>query len=123
MAGKPKVHVVDSGVAARLLRLTPERLARLDPASLTEFGHILETFVVVELLKQASWLDGIAGFGHWRTHDGDEVDLVVERDDGSVVAFEVKAGSRVAPEDLRPLRKLREAAGDAFVAGIALWMT
>ncbi len=121
VAGKPKVHVVDSGVAARLLRLTPERLARLDPTSLTEFGHILETFVVIELLKQASWLDGIAGVGHWRTHDGDEVDLVVERDDGSVLAFEVKAGSRVAAEDLRPLRKLREAVGGAFVAGVALY--
>jgi hypothetical protein len=30
-----------------------------------------------------------------RTHDGAEVDLVIERDDGSVVALEIKAGSRV----------------------------
>ncbi|NCD20610.1 MAG: ATP-binding protein, partial [Actinobacteria bacterium] len=54
---KPKVHVVDSGLAARLLRLTPEKLAGLDPAALTEFGHLLETFVVGEVRKQASWLD------------------------------------------------------------------
>jgi predicted AAA+ superfamily ATPase len=26
--------------------------------------------------KQVSWMDGIAGIGHWRTHDGAEVDLV-----------------------------------------------
>lgn len=117
---KPKIHIVDSGIAARLLRLTPARMANLDPATLTEFGHLLETFVVSELLKQATWLDGIAGHGHWRTHDGDEIDLVVERDDGSILAFEVKAGSRVPGEALRPLRKLRDATGSKFHAGIAL---
>ena len=120
-AGSPKIHVVDSGVASRLLRLTPEKLQRRDPASLSDFGHLLETFAVAELLKQASWLDGIAGFGHWRTHDGDEVDLVIERGDGAVVAFEVKAAARVPGDDMRALRKLREALGDAFVAGVALY--
>jgi hypothetical protein len=121
VAGTPKIHVVDSGVAGRLLRLTPEKLGRLDPTSLTEFGHLLETFAVSELLKQASWLEGIAGIGHWRTHDGDEVDLVVERDDGAVVAFEVKTSARVPGSDMRSLRKLREAVGDAFMAGVALY--
>lgn len=121
VAGTPKIHLVDSGIAARLLRLTPERLGRMDATALTEFGHLLETFVVGELLKQASWLEGIAGAGHWRTHDGDEVDLVVERDDGRVVAFEVKASARVQERDMRPLRKLRDAVGDAFMAGVALY--
>ncbi len=87
----PKVHVLDSGVGARLLRLTPDKLSHRDPTSLTELGHLMETFVVGELLKEASWMDGIVGVGHWRTYDGDEVDLVVERDDGAVVAFEIKA--------------------------------
>ena len=41
----PKLHLVDSGLAARLLRITSQRLGRLDPATLTEFGHLLETFV------------------------------------------------------------------------------
>lgn len=43
---EPKVHVVDSGLAARLLRLTPDKLTGFDPAALTDFGHLLETFVV-----------------------------------------------------------------------------
>ncbi len=120
-AGKAKVHVVDSGVAARLLRLTPARMATLEPTALTEFGHLLETFVVGELLKQAGWIDGVAGHGHWRTHDHDEVDLVFERDDGAVLAFEIKAGGRVPGEALRPLRKLSLATGSPFLAGIALY--
>lgn len=121
-SARPKIHMIDSGVAARIARLTSDKLARRQAGALTELGHLLETFVVGELLKQASWLDGIAGFGHWRTRDGDEVDLVIERDDGAVVAFEVKAAGRVAGPDLTPLRKLREAVGPAFVAGIALYL-
>lgn len=54
---RPKVHVVDSGLAARLLRITEDRLAALDPSTLTDFGHLLETFVVGEIRKQTSWVD------------------------------------------------------------------
>lgn len=119
---KPKIHVVDSGVAARLLRLTPDRLAGRDPAALTELGHLLETFVVGEVRKQASWMEGITGLGHWRTSDGDEVDLIVERDDGKIVAFEVKASSRVAAGDLKSLTKLRDAVGTRLAAAAVLYL-
>lgn len=71
---RPKLHVIDSGVAARLMRVAPEKLATLDASALTEFGHLLETFVAAELRKQVSWLDEATTTGHWRTQDGDEVD-------------------------------------------------
>jgi predicted AAA+ superfamily ATPase len=118
--GSPKVHMVDSGLAARLLRIGPEKMAGLDSATLTEFGHLLETFVVGELLKQVSWLDESVTAGHWRTSDGDEVDLVLEFDDGRVLAFEVKAGERVSGKDLIGLSKLRDSLGSRFIAGVAL---
>jgi uncharacterized protein len=121
-SSKPKVHVVDSGLAARLLRLTPAKLAGLDPTALTELGNLLETFVVGELRKQVSWLDEQATCGHWRTGDDDEVDFVVEFGDGTVLAFEVKTGERVTGNDLKGMRKLREAIGDRFLAGVALSM-
>lgn len=118
----PKVHVLDSGVAARLLRLTPAKLASLDATSMTELGHLLETFAVGEIRKQASWLDDVGPLGHWRTSDGDEVDLVVERDDGAVVAFEIKAAGRVPGDEFRGLRKLRAALGTRFLAGVVLYL-
>jgi hypothetical protein len=118
----PKLHVVDSGLAARLLRLSPTKLARRDATSLQQFGHLLETFVVSEVLKQVSWISGVTGCGHWRTHDGAEVDLVVERDDGGIIAFEVKSALRVRDKDLAGLRILRGELGDAFVAGVALYL-
>lgn len=119
-AAAPKSHVIDSGLAARLMRVTPSKLSTLDPTALTEFGHLLETFVVGELRKQVSWLDEQVTTGHWRTHDGDEVDFVIEFDDGRVLAFEVKANERVSGTDFKGLRKLREALGDRLIAGIAL---
>jgi hypothetical protein len=119
-AATPKLHLVDSGLAARLLRLSPSKLARREPTSLQEFGHLFETFVVAEILKQVSWMEGIAGCGHWRTHDGAEVDLVLERDDGGIVGIEVKAGSRVQDKDLTGLRILKGELGDTFIAGAVL---
>ncbi|MBZ2198468.1 ATP-binding protein [Occultella gossypii] len=117
---KPKAHVVDSGLAARLLRLTPDKLAGLDPASLSDFGHLLETFVIGEIRKQTSWLDEPVTLGHWRTSDGAEVDLVIEYDDGAVLAFEVKASERAPGADFRGLTQLRDALGPRFAGGIIL---
>lgn len=121
VASAPKVHMVDSGLAARLLRLTQAKLAAASASALTQFGHLLETFVVGELCKQLDWLDEPTVRGHWRTHDGDEVDLVIERDDGKVAAVEVKAGSRISGSDLRGLLKLRRRLGSEFLAGIVLY--
>ncbi len=115
---QPKVHVVDTGLAAWLLGSSAAKLATLDPTQLTEFGHLLETFVVGELRKQVSWLDDPVTLGHWRV-DNDEVDAVVEFDDGAVLAFEVKANERVTGKDLSGLRKLRDSVGDRFIAGVA----
>ena len=102
-ASSPKIHVVDSGLAARLLRLSPAKLRTLDPTALAEFGNLLETFVVNELLKQVTWLDQPVTVGHWRTYDGDEVDFVVEDDEGRVLAIEVKSGDRVPAAQLSGL--------------------
>jgi len=119
-SSRPKIHFVDSGLAGRMLRLTADRLAAANPQAMTEFGHLLETFCVGEVLKQLSWLATRTHAGHWRTHDGDEVDLVIERDDGAVAAIEVKAGERVRDADLRGLRKLRDSLGDRFLGGVVL---
>ena len=121
-SGNPKVHVVDSGIAARLLRIVPDKLAAANPTALTEFGHLVETFVVGEVCKEASWIDGIAGLGHWRTYDGDEIDLIVERDDGAVVALEIKAGTHAGGPSFSGLAKLRDKIGPAFRVGVVFHM-
>ena len=47
----PKVHLIDSGLMAWLLSLTPQKIAQDAPAALTEYGHLLETFAVGEILS------------------------------------------------------------------------
>ncbi|QOR70934.1 DUF4143 domain-containing protein [Ruania alkalisoli] len=115
----PKVHVLDSGVGAHVMRLSSAKVERLDPSAMTEFGHLLESFVVQETIRQATWMSSLVTVGHWRTRDGDEVDLVLERHDGTVVGIEVKAGERVEGKQFAGLRKLRDRLGSAFVAGVA----
>jgi len=53
----PKIHVVDSGIGAYLMQLSTDKMRRADPAALTEFGHLLESFVVQEVLRQTDWMD------------------------------------------------------------------
>ncbi|HEX4094427.1 MAG TPA: ATP-binding protein [Trebonia sp.] len=117
----PKVHVLDSGVMAWLLNLTAEKIALADPSTLTDYGHLLETFAVGEILKQVSWSDAPIAAGYFRTEAGDEVDLVLERDDGQVIAFEIKAGTRVGSEDLRGLRLLKDRLGSRLQEAITLY--
>lgn len=115
-----KLHVVDSGVAARLLRSSEAKMTTLDPTAHTEFGHLLQTLVAGELRKQVSWLPEPVTVGHWRTTDTEEVAFVVEYGDGNVLAFEVKANQRVSGSDIEGFRKLRGTLGAWFVAGVAL---
>ncbi|MGH3898849.1 MAG: DUF4143 domain-containing protein [Pseudonocardiaceae bacterium] len=82
----------------------------------------LETFAINELLKQASWIDESLRYGHYRTFDGHEVDLVIEHHDGRCFAIEIKAGGSYRPDDLRGLIRLRDKLGDAFACGVLLYL-
>ncbi len=117
---RPKLHLVDSGLAAHLQGVTAQRLAPTDPAGAARFGALLETFVVTEVVKQLGWSATVARSFHYRTADGVEVDLVLEAADGRVAAVEIKAGSRLTTEATRGLVHLRDRLGDRFVAGLVL---
>ena len=119
---RPKLHMVDSGVGGRLLRLTSERVMSNDPLFQSSFGNLLETFVVGEIRKAIEWLNEPYQLGHWRTRHGVEVDLVVERlDDRAVVGVEVKSASGLSRDDWRGLVRLRTELGSRFHAGIVFY--
>ncbi len=117
-----KIHLVDSGLGGWLLGLTERALARRAPSTMTEFGHLLETFAVNEVLKQGSWIDESLRYGHYRTSDGHEVDLVIEHHDGRCFAIEIKAGASYRPDDLRGLTRLRDKLGHTFTCGSLLYL-
>jgi uncharacterized protein len=54
----------------------------------------------------------------WRYREGErEVDVIVERPSGEIVAIEAKAGATVRAEDFRGLVHLRERLGRRLVCG------
>ena len=115
---RPKVFVTDPGLAAWLLGKTPAALEDpTDPAT----GQLVETFVFAELRRQLTWADTDVTMFHWRDRAGAEVDLILEAADGRVVGIEVKAGQTPRREWFRWLATMRDALGDQFVAGVALY--
>lgn len=113
----PKLHFLDSGLLAALRNLSPEKLK----AGRTPYGAVLETFVLAELLKLASWRDEHFEFFHFRDRKDNEVDIVIEDAEGRVVGIEVKAGATVGGEDFRGMRKLAEVSGKKFRLGVVLY--
>lgn len=57
---------------------------------------------------------------HFRDRSGVEVDVLVERGDGSVVGFEVKSATSASARDAAGLRFLRDRLDGRFTAGIVL---
>lgn len=113
----PKLHFLDSGLLAALRNLSLEKL-KTDRAP---YGALLETFVLAELLKLASWSDGHFEFFHFRDRNDNEVDIVIEDGDGRVVGIEVKAAATVGWRDFSAMRKLAEVCGDKFALGLILY--
>lgn len=113
---RPKLVLVDTGLAAHLIGATPATLDR-DRAA---FGPLLETFVGMELRKLATWADVPPQLYHFRDRSGVEVDFVLEHPDGRVAGIEVKATSTPRHDDFRGLRFLAERLGERFAYGVVL---
>jgi len=113
----PKLHFLDSGLLGAVLGASQERVL----AERQTFGTLLETFVISEVLKQASWSDESCSLYHYRDKDQDEVDLVIETAAGALIGIEVKASATVTQADFKGLRKLASACGNEFKLGVLLY--
>jgi predicted AAA+ superfamily ATPase len=115
---RPKLHLTDTGLAAHLLGVDAEGLAsRVSPSR----GPLVESFIVNEIAKQATWAPFPVRLHHWRISQGPEVDLILERGNGQVVGLEAKATDAVSQDDFKGLIALRERLGDDFVHGFVLY--
>lgn len=117
MVKTPKVMLCDSGLAAHLMGIDDARLAQ-DRMLL---GGLLESFVAMEITKQIGWSTSAPALYHFRTHEGDEVDLVLERRSGALVGIEVKSAATVTGTDFKGMRALAQAAGRRFHRGVVLY--
>ena len=82
---------------------------------------MLESFVAVELAKQAAWSRARPALFHYRTQKQQEVDLVMEDGSGRLVGIEVKKTASPTSGDFKGLRHLAEQTGKRFLRGILLY--
>ncbi|MGH2700045.1 MAG: ATP-binding protein [Actinomycetota bacterium] len=125
LALPPKHHLSDPALAARLVGATSRTLLRGEspgppiPRDGTFLGALFESLITLSLRAYAQ-ANG-AGVRHFRTHRGDhEADLIVERDDGRVVAFEVKFGPTPDADAVRHLLWLSERLGDDLLDAVVV---
>jgi uncharacterized protein len=117
LAQRPKHHLADTALAARLLRATEKTLLSdgsapgdLLPRDGTLLGALFESLVTLSVKTYAQ--NAQADVFHLRTTNQREVDLIVEGEDQRVVALEVKLGGEVGVDDVKHLHWLRTVIGD-----------
>lgn len=125
LSAPPKHHLVDPALTARLLGIgTGALLEGREPGPPvprdgTLLGGLFESLVTqsVRVYAQAAEAD----VGHLRTYGGNrEIDLVVTRYDGRIVAIEVKLARTIGDDDVRHLAWLRERVGDDLLDALVV---
>lgn len=121
----PKHHLVDPGIAVRLLGVDGTALLSGDEAGdlIAErgdlLGNLFESLVAQSVRAYAPAAE--ANVYHLQLHGGrHEVDLIVERGDGKVVAIEVKLGGSVGDGDVAHLTWLRDQIGSNLLDAIVI---
>ncbi|MDR1448689.1 MAG: DUF4143 domain-containing protein [Propionibacteriaceae bacterium] len=126
LAQAPKHHLADPALAAHLLGVDaatllsgpqPDRSSLPRPGTL--FGALFESLVTLSVRVYAE--PAGARVGHLRTRNGEhEVDLMVTREDGKVLAVEVKSAPTVGPADVKHLRWLQDRLGSDLVDAVVI---
>ena len=97
----PKVYFVDTGLLSYLLGMTENKLIYSKQDYL---GQILENYVYLELRKHLSFFVGRYGLFYYRDLKQNEVDFIIENQEGELVAIEVKSKSNILSSDLKGLK-------------------
>lgn len=120
----PKHHLVDPALAARMAGVERASLLqgvqpRIPPFAGSWLGSLFESLVAQSVRTYAQAAE--ARVSHLRTRNTEhEVDLIVEADDMSVVAIEVKLAGTVDDRDVRHLNWLHEQLGERVVAKVVV---
>lgn len=114
----PKGYLIDTKLLCYLLGYDLKEIEKNRPEV---FGHILENFVAVELLKLITFSDETLDLFHFRTSDNKEVDFVIEKSNGQLVAIEVKKTDNITKSDFKSLLELQKLTKDDFSCGIVFY--
>jgi predicted AAA+ superfamily ATPase len=125
LATSPVHQLADPALAARLLGVDTQALISGTPAGPaiprdgTLLGALFESLVTLSVRTYAQANE--ARVHHLRTRAGEhEVDLIIERGDGRIVALEVKLSATVDDNDTRHLRWLADRIGDDLLDAVVI---
>jgi len=99
-AGRPKIHMVDTGIASALRDLDTDSFQ--PDADPTALGGLLESFVFNELSRLCDLQENLFSIWHWTGHSQREIDIVLESR-RRLVTIEVKASTSITRSDLKHL--------------------
>jgi len=102
VAGKQKGHFTDTGFACHLQKIASPGSLQAHPA----FGHLFESWVIMEIIKAFHGRRAAPTFWHYRTYAGAEVDIILEWD-GRLFPVEIKATANPKPADALGIRSFR----------------
>jgi predicted AAA+ superfamily ATPase len=108
----PKLHFMDTGIATALRGEDSHSFGLGSDTS--AIGHVLETFVYVEIEKSLPFLKRRWELSHWRMAPH-EIDIIAQAPGRLLALFEVKASSSVNAADFRHLNWFfQEGPGTSF---------
>lgn len=96
-----KRHFSDPAMACALLNITADKLL----SDLNTFGFMFESLVERDLAIYAQAFGGI--LYHYQDYKNNEIDAVIELEDGEWCAFEIKIGAKKIDEGAKNLIKTR----------------
>ena len=96
-----KRHFSDPAMACALLNITTDKLL----SDLNTFGFMFESLVERDLAIYAQAFGGI--LYHYQDYKNNEIDAVIELEDGEWCAFEIKIGAKKIDEGAKNLIKTR----------------
>ncbi len=102
IVGHPKFYLFDLGVTNAF----NNRL--IDPLDRTNQGRLFEQFIILETQRMKDYLKSDKKFYFYRTNNGAEVDLLIEKNGKLTAAIEIKKMKTIRSSELSGLRSLRQ---------------
>ncbi|MEI8028141.1 MAG: DUF4143 domain-containing protein [Pseudomonadota bacterium] len=103
----PKFYLFDTGVTRALARFLGQRITPKTQL----YGIAFEQFLIAECIRLNDYFRKDFRFSYFRTKDGAEIDLIIDRPGEPLALIEIKSSEQPKMSDVKHLIKLRDEFG------------
>lgn len=100
----PKIYFYDTGLASSLLRITNAEMISTHYL----YGNLFENLVISEIMKYKYHHGNNPNIYFWRDSNGVEIDCIIEKGNGDVLAIEIKGGQTFSNDYLKNINNLEK---------------